>query len=230
MRFVYTRHAVEQYVSRHEQGLPFHDARTRLRRQKPRKLDAKSGCGDAMWALDDLGCVAVTKWDRGDQIVVTILPAGRVTMEGEPDLVSLLAELQADRAAYERLVVEEEVFVPATPIEVKTRIVKAMPPAPKPVDPSAALAKAWASTETQRQMLAAGLLRREMQAVPHAERMDANARAGRRLLRVTLRALLTMPESPAVAEALELVRDVAPGLLTPAFLDLPIPPAWEPPT
>ena len=65
MRFVYTRHAVEQYVSRHEQGLPFRDARARLRQQKPRKLDAKSGCGDAMWALDDLGCVAVYEHERG---------------------------------------------------------------------------------------------------------------------------------------------------------------------
>jgi len=229
MRFVYTRHAVEQYVSRHEQGLPFQDARTRLRRQKPRKLDAQSGCGDTMWALDDLGCVAVTKWDRGDQIVVTILPFGRVTMDGEPDLVSILAEVQEERAAYAR-VVEEEPFVPPTPGEMAAHIEKVMPPAPKPSASDGGLAKKWAGLEAQRQLMAAGALRREMRMAAHAERMEANERATKRLLRVTLRALLTMPESHAVADALETIRDVAPGMLTPAFLDLPIQPAWEPST
>jgi hypothetical protein len=106
----FTRHAVDRYIEfhmRNDQMVDPRDVRADLEAAAERavKLKEKTRTGQTKWALESMGCEAVTRHDDGVDVVVTILPppglrgltpdqAERVVtkIEVEADIVARLTE------------------------------------------------------------------------------------------------------------------------------------------
>jgi hypothetical protein len=76
-RFIVTTHAVERYIERYAEALPFDEARTALEAlmEGATPLKAKTRAGDHLWRVAaDPPLIVVVKRDAGQLVVVTILP------------------------------------------------------------------------------------------------------------------------------------------------------------
>lgn len=78
--FIITAHAVEQYCSRIDRNLSHGDAERELQDAMGRanRLKERTPKGDTMWQLHN-GVRVVTKRDGSNDIVVTVLPAERLS-------------------------------------------------------------------------------------------------------------------------------------------------------
>lgn len=76
-RFVYTDHALEQFVTRYERSLQRSEALRLLNQHSDsaQKMPDRTPRGQEQWLLPDLSVILITKLERGVDHVVTILAA-----------------------------------------------------------------------------------------------------------------------------------------------------------
>jgi hypothetical protein len=222
MRLGFTTHAVDQYIRRHAPGLSHDEARATLEAAAPgaRKLREKTLKRDTQWEIPSLGIILVTKEERGDWVVVTVLPS--------PNAPAPLPPLDFDDCL-PRVVA----LAPPGPLA---------PPAPKKKAPShpegriraleLELAQARQAREEDRQRaqrqreidLAHAHRAREKdreKAKRHAEYMEKERAVARHCLRLALRLVRAVePDHERDVEALHAeIAAVYPSFLTDAFLD-----------
>ena len=100
----FTVHAVEQYIARCRPGTSYPAALATLKEHVPsaRPLRERSGHGDAMFLLPELGCRLVVKRERGQMVVTTVLAAGGPVPDNDPPAPPLNPE-QSKRDALHAL-------------------------------------------------------------------------------------------------------------------------------
>jgi hypothetical protein len=215
MRLGFTTHAVDQFIRRHAPHLSHDEARATLEAAAPgaKKLREKTLKRDTQWEIPSLGIILVTKEERGEWVVVTVLPS--------PNAPAPLPPLDFDDCL-PRVVAPEPPKPPPPPvITLAPAWTREAPKVELPPDPTPSRKELEARIRCLENEVAQAQRSREIlreKTARHTEMTDREASEARHALRLALRWILAYAHPAETVELFEQIRALNPSFLDEAFI------------